>query len=192
MSVALSADGFERFLSLLGSDREAAGEKYEIVRLKLVKYFELRMCAAPEELADQTIDRVARRLAEGEEIKAGEPMRYVYGVARNVFLENRKAEWRSQAMPAVPIAEDVTRAELERNAAEAQLDCFQRCIEQQSPDSRALLLQYYEESGRSRIEKRTALARQMGVPLNALRIRIHRIKSVVQNCMEKCIRNRGI
>ena len=190
MPVALSADGFERFLSLLGSEREAAGEKYEIVRLKLVKYFELRMCAAPDELADVTIDRVARRLAEGEEIKASEPMRYVYGVARNVFLENRKVEWRQQAVLASAIADDAARAELEQKAADAQLECFQRCLDEQSPDARALLLRYYDDSGRSRIDRRTELAHEIGVPLNALRIRIHRIKAGLQKCMEQCIRNR--
>lgn len=186
MSVVLTADGFEKFLSLLASDREAAGEKYEVVRLKLTKYFELRMCADPDALADETIDRVSRRLAEGERVLAEEPMRYLYGVARNVYLEYQKSERRHDRVG----VEVRSVAETERSNAELQLDCFQSCLGEQTDESRSLLIQYYRHSGRTKIDERAELARRMSIPVNALRIRIHRIKAAIQRCMETCLQKR--
>jgi DNA-directed RNA polymerase specialized sigma24 family protein len=187
--VPLSADGFERFLSLLASDRDAAGEQYEIARLKLFKYFELRMCAGPEDLADETIDRVARRLAEGEQIHTQEPMRYVYGVARNVYLESRKSPRHVENVAEFRAVEDGSRVDEEKRQAERRLDCFQSCLEEQPEESRSLLVRYYEQSGRVKVERRTELARHLEIPVNALRIRIHRIKAAVQRCTERCLRD---
>ncbi len=191
MSVALTAEGFDRLLALLSADRNTAGERYEIVRLKLVKYFELRMCAAPAELADETIDRVARRLAEGQRIQADEPLRYIYGVARNVFHEHRKSERRHEEISDNQPAADESRMDLERSAAALRVGCLQTCLDEQPAESRALLWRYYEHTGRAKIEQHAALARQMAIPVNALRIRIHRIKAVVQHCIEKCVKDRA-
>jgi len=182
--VSLTSEGFERFLALLAAEREAAGEQYELVRLKLVKYFELRMSANPDDLADETIDRVARRLAGGERIESPEVMRYVYGVARNVLLESWKNEQRQKKSGYLTAAGD----EGDQENAELQLDCFQECLGQISEDSRGLVLRYYQHTGRAKIDDRLALARELTIPANALRIRIHRIKSELQRCIEKCMK----
>jgi len=182
--VSLTSEGFERFLSVLAAEREAAGEQYELVRLKLVKYFELRMSANPDDLADETIDRVARRLAGGERIESPEVMRYVYGVARNVLLESWKNELRQKKSAFVPAAGEHD----DQENAELQLDCFQECLGKIPEENRALLLRYYQHTGRAKIDDRLALARQLTIPANALRIRIHRIKAELQGCMEKCMK----
>ena len=181
----LTSEGFERFLAVLSSEREAAGEQYELVRLKLAKYFELRMSASPDDLADETIDRVARRLAGGERIESPEVMRYVYGVARNVLLESWKSEQRLKKVDYPPV-ENADDDDIE--LADLQLDCFQECLGQISQDTRGLLLRYYEHTGRAKIDERAVLARQLDIPVNALRIRIHRIKGELQRCMEKCLK----
>jgi DNA-directed RNA polymerase specialized sigma24 family protein len=182
--VSLTSEGFERFLTVLSADRQSAGEQYEVVRLKLVKYFELRMCADANDLADETIDRVARRLAGGERIASPEVMRYAYGVARNVLLESWKSEQRLRKVGPGPPAYD----EAEQENAELQLDCFQECLKQIPEESRNLILLYYQHTGRAKIEDRLMLAQQMGIRANALRIRIHRIKGELQGCMEKCMK----
>jgi DNA-directed RNA polymerase specialized sigma24 family protein len=182
--VPLTSQGFERFLTVLSADRESAGEQYEVVRLKLVKYFELRMCAEANDLADETINRVARRLAGGERIASPEVMRYVYGVARNVLLESWKSEQRLRKMGSPPSTND----DPEQENAELQLDCFQECLKQISEENRNLILRYYQHTGRAKIEDRLLLAQQLGIPPNALRIRIHRIKGELQGCMEKCMK----
>src|SRR5215510_12704015 len=84
---SLPGAGFEKLLTLLDPDRERAGVEYEEIRSKLVKFFKWRGWPRPEELVDETIDRVCWRLAEGEVIRQTDPFLYCHGVARNVLRE---------------------------------------------------------------------------------------------------------
>ncbi len=67
----LTADGFETLLERLGEDKTQAAEKYEELRLKLIKYFVWRGVSNlfADNLADETLDRLAKKLAEGVEIE---------------------------------------------------------------------------------------------------------------------------
>ncbi|MEJ7712917.1 MAG: hypothetical protein WKF84_24510 [Pyrinomonadaceae bacterium] len=71
-----------KLLNGLDADRERAGDKYEELRRILIRFFEWRGAPFPEEQADETFNRVARRLDEGVKIKniGG----YCYEVARLV------------------------------------------------------------------------------------------------------------
>src|SRR5438128_9619122 len=88
MEPALTADAFTKLLDRLGADRQRAGEKYEDLRRTLTRFFEWRGAPFPEEHADETFNRVARKLGEGVQIKnvGG----YCYEVARLVHLEALK------------------------------------------------------------------------------------------------------
>src|SRR5438132_6489695 len=83
----LTQDAFDRFLDSLDADRERAGEKYELLRLKLIKFFEWHDALEPEELADETVNRVARKIYEGEVIENLNA--YIFGAARQLA-----SEWR--------------------------------------------------------------------------------------------------
>jgi hypothetical protein len=84
-------------LSRLDADRERAGLKYEELRLKLISYFYRKQCMASDELADETLNRVARSIVEEEKILDEEPPVYCYRVARLVFLEYWSAPTLAQA-----------------------------------------------------------------------------------------------
>src|SRR4029077_4720264 len=85
---------FERFLAALAADRDAAADRYEQIRSKLLRFFEWRGGRFPEEHADETMTRVMRKLDEGEMIlDAGT---YCYGVARLVLLEALKQQDKQQ------------------------------------------------------------------------------------------------
>src|SRR4029453_5040025 len=84
----LTEDAFEKLLAQLDADRERAGEKYERIRHKLIKFFEWRGGASPEEYADRSIDRVARRVYEGAELRVSDPYLYFHGVALKVLKEH--------------------------------------------------------------------------------------------------------
>ena len=86
---SLTSEAFNRMLLSLAEDREAAGEKYEAIRAKLNKLFRWRGCASPDEYTDETIDRVARRLSDGAELRT-EPYLFFHGVALNVLREHWK------------------------------------------------------------------------------------------------------
>jgi len=186
--VSLTAEAFETLLSNLAADRATAGDQYELIRLKLVKYFEVRMCSEPDDLADEAIDRVARRLADGETIRSPDLMRYVYGVARNVFLESWKRERRFPATADFTVPQPLADVSADERTSEWRLVCFRECLDELSDDSRSLLLRYYEHSGHKKIETRAELSASLGVPVNALRIRIHRVKAGLQKCMDQCMK----
>ena len=58
----LSQEAFDRLLAWLNPNRALAGEKYEEIRRRLIKIFTCRGCTCPEVLADETINRVARKV----------------------------------------------------------------------------------------------------------------------------------
>jgi hypothetical protein len=83
----LTKDSFDRLLVWLDQDRERAADRYEEIRIRLIKLFETRGCANCEDLTDDTIDRVARRVHEIAGTYEGNPALYFHGVARMVYLE---------------------------------------------------------------------------------------------------------
>jgi hypothetical protein len=98
--MTLDQESFERLLDLFDPDRGRAGQRYEATRRALVKFFECKGGRFPEDLADETLDRVARRVAEGEVIRAADPAAYVHGVARNVL----RADWAQRDRSSAPKA----------------------------------------------------------------------------------------
>jgi DNA-directed RNA polymerase specialized sigma24 family protein len=173
----LSQEAFDSLLAWLDSDRDQAALKYEKIRGGLIKIFTGRACVEPEDLADETINRVARKLKEIEKDFSGDRARYFFGVANKVHLEHLRRKL-PQPMPAAPT--DPNRIELEYN-------CLERCIERLTQDSRDLLLRYHGAEGRAETELRRALADELGIATNALRIRVHRIRVTLKECVEKCI-----
>ena len=177
-AVPLTETGFNRLLDLLDPDRELAGHKYERIQRKLVKFFEYRGCTSPEELADTTIDRVTRRLAEGEDIRAEDPTVYFYGVARNVLREF----WSVQTT--LPVDQIPDRA-AEPIAAEERLHRLDRCLERLAPEARQLILEYYQGQGRNKIENRQRLATELQISQSALRLRAQRIREQLEKCVRR-------
>src|SRR5437016_9089424 len=83
----LCQEDFDRLLLWLDPDPERAGVIYEKIRWRLVTILASRGCPLAEELADETIDRVARRVADIYETYAGDKAIYFLGVMNNVHHE---------------------------------------------------------------------------------------------------------
>lgn len=174
-------ESFDALLAWLDPDRERAGVKYEDIRRRLIKIFTCRGCAAPEDLADKSIDVVIRRLDDIREGYTGDKALYFYGVAQKVFLEYLKPP-----PPAVPFPPPDHSDETER-----EFMCLERCVERLPARNRELVIRYYQEEKRAKIDNRKQLAEQFGIALNALRIRAHRIRAGLQRCMEECLQRQG-
>ncbi|MDX2029220.1 MAG: hypothetical protein SF339_01025 [Blastocatellia bacterium] len=181
---ALTREALARFLAGLDADAERAGEKYEAIRLRLVKFFDWRGAHHPEDCADVTINRVIRKLDAGETLADLET--YCLGVARLVFLETLKRPERrhvpfeeAPALAAPAAAGDADEEDEKRR-------CFERCLRELPPESRALVLEYYRDERRTKIDNRQALADRLAIPLNALRSRVQRIRDRLERCIEKC------
>jgi DNA-directed RNA polymerase specialized sigma24 family protein len=154
------------------------------MRAKLVRYFEWRSCAAPEDHADETINRVARRIDEGETI-FNLPA-YFATVARLVFMESLRERERT-SIPLDEMPEISVEPPLEDEHREARLRCLDHCLNKLPLDGQTLILKYYHDEKRAKIDRRRQLAEGLGIPLNALRIRAHRIRTVLENCVRACI-----
>jgi DNA-directed RNA polymerase specialized sigma24 family protein len=177
----LTQTAFDLLLSQLDVDRQQAGAKYERLRRKLIKFFEWRGCNFPEDLADETINRLAMNLEAGERIDHFEA--YCAGVARHVFLESLRARRQGEALKTLPNSAAVSSDESDR-----RWECLERCVRQLSPDSFQLIVQYCQENEGARIKARRDLAAQLGLPMNALRIRAHRIRAALESCAQDCMR----
>jgi len=178
----------DRLLLWLGDDAAGGARRYEEIRGKLIVLFRLRGCPAPEDLADETIDRTARALLKPEFSFEGSPIAYFRGVARNVYLESLRRERRliqdsieDVMEPATPPAGDA--------AVERQFACLEDCLDRLPPERKELLLNYYRGEKRSKIDHRQQLAATGGSGMNALRLQVFRLRKIVRNCMQNCIRS---
>jgi DNA-directed RNA polymerase specialized sigma24 family protein len=179
----LTREALDGLLDALAADRAEAGRKYVEIRERLVRMFTWRGCDAPDELADETINRVAHKLAAGIEIRSDDPFRYFCGVAFLVFKEvlRRQARERSALVqvgrqpPPAPEADD------------RRLDCLRRCLDELEPEHRRLVLDYHGGQGGERVRARRRLAARLAVPMNALRIRVHRVRARLEACVGECL-----
>jgi DNA-directed RNA polymerase specialized sigma24 family protein len=190
--IGLTPEAFESFLNSLDSDRERAGEKYEALRQKLNRFFEWRGAQNPDQLSDETLDRVSRKIIQGEIIY--DIPGYVYGVARFVLRESWEKLQRERsshdstdintlpAEPEVEISGSDDEIEIQQTA-----QCLDHCLESLPAESRALILGYYQLERGAKIQNRRQLADRLGIPMNALRIRVFRIRERLETCVHRCL-----
>jgi DNA-directed RNA polymerase specialized sigma24 family protein len=187
----LTGDAFERLLRLLDADRERAGVKYELARRKLIAFFEARGAESPADHADETINRAARKLAEGERVE--DVNKYLYGVARLLLLELGRAREKaplpldSCAPPAARPADERDEEERGRAERERRFECFERCLGKLTPEARAFIVAYYKAEKGEKIKGRKRQAGDMGVSLNALRLRASRTRAALERCVVGCL-----
>jgi len=179
----LTQEAFDRLLVALGGDRDSAAQKYLEIRSNLVRFFEWRGCSFPEDHADETINRIAKRVAEGEEIQNYSG--YAVGVARLLLLEINKGRQREQlALAEIGQASEVYE---EKDEGEHRLVCLRSCLETLTTDNRALILQYYQGEKGEKIQNRKKLMDRLGIPVNTLRMRALRLREKLQSCVEECV-----
>jgi DNA-directed RNA polymerase specialized sigma24 family protein len=175
----LGQQDFDRLLSWLDADRERAGFLYEQIRWRLVAILAARGCALAEELADETIDRVARRVTDIHETYRGDKALYFLGVMNNVHHEYLR---RPPPPRLIQPDEDVEARE------EVHL-CLDNCLAQLAPYSRQLIERYYAENKQAKIDLRKVIAREMGIKASSLRLRALRIREKLQTCIARCLHN---
>ena len=181
MPPTLSQELLQALIAHLDPAPERAGALYNRHRQRLVQYFTWERAVDPEALADEVIDRVARRLHEGEVIpRIGA---YFLGVARLVALEGRRRAEQTGAQ--LREYHHHQRQQTGGNEAPA-LSCLDRCLARLSPDRRALILEYYGGDPRTRIATRQRIAERTGLQPGALRNRALRLRENLERCVAEC------
>jgi DNA-directed RNA polymerase specialized sigma24 family protein len=188
MKAGLSGDSFARLLGRLDVDRERAGERYEEIRRTLTRFFQWRGAPFPEEHTDETLDRVARRLEEGVEITniGG----YCYEVARLVFLEALKGEARRRTQLDAASPEAYVAMSDDAAVKELRLTCLESCLHGLTAESRELIVEYYQDEKRGRIDRRKVLADRLGLRREALANRAQRLRDKLQQCVAQCMQKK--
>lgn len=175
----LTGHAFDRLLGFLHADAAEAARKYEQTRRALIKFFESRGCHTPEEQADKTIDRVAKKVEQGMDAYAGEPVLYFHGVARHVLQEYYRRRSGSLA-PLLYVPDD-------SGQAHRRMECMTRCFDSLPEASRSLMVEYCTFEPKRRNELRQRMATRLGISLNTLRIRVHRLREQLDRCVGGCV-----
>lgn len=178
--MATIQESFEALLTWLDpDDREAAGRAYETIRAGLMQTAISRGFSNAEDLADETIKRVTRRVLEIAPNYEGEPVKYFYGVLRNVMREQRpNREVVTDALPD-PLIDD-------QKTSDAY-DCLLSCLTLLSAEKCEFILEYYTYQGGDKIRTHTKMADDMGITENALRMRAFYIRTKLEKCVRDCL-----
>src|SRR6185369_7531702 len=172
-----SQEAFQKLLAWLDSDRNKAVEKYQQIYSRLVRIFTAKGCFDAEELADETVNVVASKIDWLRETFRGDPALFFYGVAKKIYQERTKP----RTPPKPPTPPDNT--ELEERC-----NCLEKCLQSvTTPEEAKMAVRYHEGEGQARIENRQQLAQELGITLNALRIRICHLQARLRPCIEECV-----
>lgn len=172
-------DAFEKLLLWLDPNRDRAGEKYEKIRSRLITIFSCRGGYEAEDLADSTINVVCSKIDGLIKNYIGDPALYFYGVAKKIYLENEKQKHRKHLPPPAPDLSDL----------EQRCQCLEQCMKQHlSREECDLIMKYQEKEKREKIRARKQMAAELGISINALRLRVFHIHSQLRSCIEQCLR----
>lgn len=191
-----AANALAFLLRWLSPDEEQAVQQYQKLRRKLTELFARRGVSpsALEELADDTLERTGRRLAEGEVIRQQEPMAYLHGVAGNVLHEYWRA-LQQRAVREVPIEEAASlefdsERQRERQEHQRWLDCLDEFLSSLPPEEESLLRSCYHDNPQRQFANRRAAAKRLNLAETGLRARLHRIRQTLERKVRACVERR--
>ena len=175
----VTAEQFAKFLTWLSPSVDEAGEAYERLRFRLITFFAGRNCRFPEDLADETINRVVLKIG-GEVVE--NKTAYVYGFARNVLLESYR-----QTKDHVNIDDINVAAKPEETEPDEAADYLDKCLGELSAENRRLILDYFSAEKQAKIDLHKQLSEAFKTTQTALRMRVVRIKQSLRTCMQECM-----
>ncbi len=178
----LSPEALGRFLILLDADIVRAGHKYENLRQKLIRLFEWRGCVFAEDLADETINRVVRRIDHRVEVGTNDVFRYAAAVAQRVFLEHLREVKRARPDPRE--AHGPPWLPGRHETTDLRLVGLETSLKRLTTDERSLIVRYYAGDHGVRIRNRRQLAADLGLSPSNLRIRAYRLRARLESLIK--------
>ena len=188
---------FRQLLAWFDQGEESNGERYVEIRRRLVAYFVRKNCLCPEDMADETLNRVTRRLQEEGAIEQASPAHYCYIVAKFVFMEYlRRPERADASLDELPEPDRMSaftgaaaHREIEPDIVPETIDALEHCLEKLQPGEREMILDYYRGERSSKIVRRRELADRLGLTMNALSIRACRLRARLETCVKTHAQN---
>jgi DNA-directed RNA polymerase specialized sigma24 family protein len=183
----LTGRALHGLLERLGRDPDAAAAEFETIRRRLLDFFDRRGIATADVRADETLDRVARRIDAGEQVE--NVRAYCYGVAKKVLLEWQREETKEAA--ALRAFWPLAVPESPSPEVQARVACLERCLLALPAERRELIVRYYEGEGTVHLEARKRLADAFSVTQGTLKTRAYRIRAQLEQCLLACLREGG-
>jgi DNA-directed RNA polymerase specialized sigma24 family protein len=184
----ITAENFAALLAALGDTPQERGTQYEALRSKLGFFFSRRSLQLPEDLADEVLDRLARRIAEGVEISSVQA--FALGIARYVAQEQSAEQshllvFDEQLWHNIP-------AHLATQNEEEEIDRMERCLKKLPRAEARLLEGYYLAPADNPMQARKDLANDLGISANTLRQRVFLARQSLRACMMAAERKKKI
>jgi len=181
--LAITKELFDALLEWLDPDRDTAGQRYETIRGGLVRMFVSKGISDAGNSADETMDRVMKRLPEIRDTYVGDPAKYFHGVARNLILEaKRRKEVVTEVLPECVMKDP----EISDTS-----ECLSRCLKLLPRDKQELILDYHLYHGHAKIEHHRQMAVELAISEGALRTRAHHLRANLEKCVLQCIDRHG-
>ena len=176
----ITKDSFEALLEWLDPNRDKAALRFEVIRNGLIRMFVSKGVMDAEFYADQTVDRVIKRLPEIRANYVDQPVRYFHGVARKVLLEtSRRREIPTDVLPECLLPEGTIDKDL---AA-----CLRQCLRSLSKEKHELIYDYHAYEGHEKIDSHREMAEELSISIGALRTRTHHVRVALEECVRKCM-----
>lgn len=168
---------------MFDADREAAGTKYEELRLRLTRFFDWRGCDGSDELADVCLDRVQKKIADGEVIQ--NVSAYAATIAQFVYRESLRTKSRMTDSLDAADAPEIASAGTTYDE-DGRMSCLETCLNEFPGDDRKLIVSYYDTDEKTMISARKRLADSLSISMNTLRIKVCRLKAKLEKCTIDC------
>lgn len=178
-SKEVTRENFEIFLGWLTAEKEKSGEEYERLRFRLFTFFSARRCFYAEELADEVINRLI--VLSGKEVIENKTS-YIYGVAKNVYLESLRKEKRHVNVDDLSLASE---APVEVDFSN---ECLEKCLEKLPVERREMILDYFSQDKSDKIVLHKQTSGAMQISQAALRMRVLRVKQQLSVCVKDCMK----
>lgn len=176
----ITKDSFEALLEWLDPNRDEAALRFEVIRNGLIRMFVSKGLMDAEFYADQTVDRVIKRLPEIRANYVDLPVKYFHGVARNILLEaSRRREIPTDVLPECLFPEGTIDKDL--------ANCLRKCLRSLSQEKHELIYDYHVYEGHEKIDSHREMAEELSISVGALRTRAHHVRVALEECVRKCM-----
>lgn len=182
----LTEHDFDALLAIFSPDRDEAGEHYERIRSGLVRFFQFKGCADPEQLTDETINRVAAKIDSFDRTRNERPVAYFYGFASKVLLEYRRIAKREFSIADADFSIDA--ADEESDEREIESECLQKCLQQLPTAEKNLIVEYYSCEGQARMKLRKKMSERNGCSAGSLHTKVFRLRAGLRTCIGNCLK----
>lgn len=181
----ITQSAFDALLaSLDAGNRDRAGELYVELRENLRRFFTWRGAAHPEDAADETLNRAAKKLESGETINDFRP--FVFGIARFLMLETNRREEKARLALAELSKNEIDNSD-ETNRKQARFDCLENCLRELPSGDRDFIVEYYKGERAAKIANRQVLLEKSKLSAGGLRMKALRLRERLENCLRKCL-----